>query len=58
MAKLSSSELLYNMSKGNQRKNRVEQGFFDGRFAPKSIPDKKKKLSKIEARKKIPAYCY
>jgi hypothetical protein len=58
MAKLTSSQTLYNMTKDNQRQNRLEQGFFDGRFMPKLVPDKKKQKSKSKARKKIPAYAY
>lgn len=58
MAKLTSSQTLYNMTKANQRQNRLEQGFFDGRFMSKLVPDKRKQKSKTEARKKIPAYAY
>ena len=32
--------------KDRQREIAKEQGYYDGRFAPKSIPDKKKKADK------------
>jgi len=32
--------------KARQRESAIEQGFYDGRFSPKTIPDKKKKASK------------
>jgi hypothetical protein len=53
MKKLSSSEKLINMSKANERKNRIEQGYFDGRFAPKTVPDKRKKLQNKLSREKV-----
>lgn len=34
-----------------ERKNQVEQGFFDGRYRNRTIPNKKKKESKEWARK-------
>lgn len=36
-----------------ERKNQVEQGFFDGRYRSKAIPNKKKKQAKEWARKKV-----
>ena len=32
------------MQKAAQRKNAIKDGFFDGRFAAKVVPNKKKKL--------------
>jgi len=42
------------MKKYRESLNRLsakEQGFFDGRFMPKVVPDKKKKTNKICCRK-------
>ena len=44
---------LENIEKSIQRKNAIEQGFFDGRFSQKVVSDKKKKESKNKARKKV-----
>ncbi len=33
------------------RNSAKEQGFYDGRFMPKVVPDKKKKLSKAACKK-------
>jgi hypothetical protein len=41
------------LQKGAQRKEAIEQGFFDGRFAPKVVPNKKAILKRKQARKKI-----
>ena len=38
---------------GEIRKNMVKQGFFDGRFAGRTIPNKKKEASRRACRKKI-----
>jgi hypothetical protein len=35
------------------RQDAKEQGFYDGRFRSKVVPDKKKKDSKTKARKKV-----
>lgn len=35
-----------------QRKLAIQEGFYDGRFKEKTIPDKKKEASKRWARKK------
>lgn len=35
------------------REDAMEQGFYDGRFRKRVVPDKKKKQSKEKARKKI-----
>lgn len=43
---------LFGMAKGQERESRKEQGFFDGRFRPRSIPDKKKEGNRRMARKK------
>jgi hypothetical protein len=47
---------LTNMSKARERVNRIEQGFFDGRFRPKVVPNKKKVNELRETRKKITAW--
>jgi hypothetical protein len=39
------------MIKGEHRKTLVDNGFYDGRFAPKVIPNKKKKADKEACRK-------
>ena len=36
--------------KGSIRKKQVREGFFDGRFAPKVQPDKKKQQNKKQCR--------
>jgi hypothetical protein len=38
------------MSKARERENRKEQGFFDGRFRAKTIPNKKKVKELKESR--------
>lgn len=35
------------------RESAIEQGFYDGRFRKRVVPDKKKKERKEKARKKI-----
>jgi len=47
------NEELFNMAKGRERESAKEQGFFDGRFRPKVIKDKKKEDSKKKSRKKL-----
>lgn len=42
-----------NLEKKIERQNQIEQGFFDGRFKSKFIPNKKKKQNKEWARKKV-----
>lgn len=37
--------------KAKQRESRIEQGFYDGRYKEKVIPDLKKKTSKEECKK-------
>lgn len=39
------------MLKGKQRDEAIAQGFYDGRFKAKVIPDKKKQSSKDECKK-------
>jgi hypothetical protein len=39
--------------KSSIRKKQLKEGFFDGRFAPKVQPDKKKQHSKKQCRVKI-----
>ena len=41
------------MEKRIERENQKEQGFFDGRFAPKIVPNRKAKENKNICRKKI-----
>lgn len=45
------AEQLRKIELAKERERRKEAGYFDGRFAPKSIPDKKKKESKRACRK-------
>ncbi len=40
-----------NIEKTLNRKSAVEQGFYDGRFMEKIVPDKKKKKSKSKMNK-------
>ncbi len=40
------------MAQAKERENRKEQGFFDGRFRHKVVPDKKKALSLKTSRNK------
>jgi hypothetical protein len=58
MAKLTTTEKLRNMAKATERQNRISQGFFDGRFAPKSIPNKRKVEEKKLSRTKVRVYEY
>lgn len=37
-----SAEKLFNLSQGVNRDSAKEQGFYDGRFAPKTEPSKKR----------------
>ncbi len=39
--------------KSSIRKKQITDGFFDGRFAPKTVPDKKKQQNKKHCRLKI-----
>jgi len=41
------------LQKAAQRQSAMEQGFFDGRFTPKIVPNKKAALNKKAARQKI-----
>ena len=34
---------LFNMAKGSNRRKAIDDGFYDGRFRPKVVPDKKVK---------------
>lgn len=49
------SEQLRKIEMGKQRKNAQEQGFYDGRFAPKVFKDKKKEENRYKCRKN--KYC-
>jgi len=40
------------MAQASEREKRKDQGFFDGRFRHKVVPDKKKKLSLQTSRSK------
>ena len=44
------SEKLRMLEKGRIRQESVEQGFYDGRFAPKVIKDKRKESIKYACR--------
>lgn len=44
------AEQLRKIEIAKERERRKEQGFFDGRFAPKSIPDKRKQANKRACR--------
>ena len=39
--------------KASIRKKQLKEGFFDGRFAPKTVPDKKKVQDKNKCRIRI-----
>ena len=43
-------EILDNALKANERKNRIAAGYFDGRFRPRIIKNKKKHQAKYAAR--------
>jgi hypothetical protein len=58
MAKLTTSEKLQKLAKAAERQNRISQGFFDGRFAPKSIPNKRRVEEKKLSRTKVRIYEY
>ena len=45
-----------NFQKAAQRKEAMSQGFYDGRFAPKLVPNKKALDAKLKARKKVNIY--
>lgn len=45
-----SREKLFKLAKADKRERRKEQGYFDGRFIPKVIPDKRKKKIKKQQR--------
>ena len=45
------SEKLRNITQGKERENRKAQGFFDGRFRARSIPNKKKEKELKDSRK-------
>lgn len=53
---MDSTEKIYKMQKARERQNRIEQGFFDGRFRPKAIPNKKKVYEKKLSRSKVLEY--
>ena len=37
------NEKLFNMAKATERANAIEAGFYDGRFRPRVVEDKRKK---------------
>jgi hypothetical protein len=43
----------FDVAKRLQRKLAIQQGFYDGRFKEKIVPDKKKKESRSMARRKF-----
>ena len=44
------NEKVFKMAKADQRRQRIEDGFFDGRFAPKQFMDRKKNAKKLACR--------
>lgn len=44
------NEKVFKMAKADQRQQRILDGFFDGRFAPKQFVDRKKKAKKLACR--------
>lgn len=50
MAKKTDTQKIRQLRKGTIRKERMAAGAYDGRFAPKVIPDKKKKASRNKCR--------
>ena len=56
--KLNSTERLQKMAQAAERQNRISQGYFDGRFAPKSIPNKRKVHEKKLSRTKVRVFEY
>lgn len=51
MKRKSDKEKIRKIKKGTVREDAKEQGFYDGRFRSRVVPDKKKKQSKEAARK-------
>lgn len=47
---------LKNLEKAAQRKEAIAQGFYDGRFIARVIPNKKALDAKLKARKKVNVY--
>jgi hypothetical protein len=47
---------LKNLEKTAQRKEAIAQGFYDGRFASKVVPNKKALDAKLKARRKVNIY--
>jgi hypothetical protein len=52
-AKKKKKQTAFETAKRLQRKLAMQQGFYDGRFRPKVVKDKKKEEEKKLARKKI-----
>jgi hypothetical protein len=52
MKKKSVKKDLLKLGKGENREKAKEQGYYDGRYRSKVVPDKKKKENKEAARKK------
>jgi hypothetical protein len=46
-------EKMLNHSKAKQREERKSQGYFDGRFRNKVVPNKKREHASKESRKKV-----
>ena len=46
-------EKMLNHSKAKEREERKAQGYFDGRFRSKVVPNKKRELEIKESRKKV-----
>jgi len=51
MKKKKKKTTVINLQKKKMRDSRKEQGFFDGRFKNKSVPDKKKVEDKLFCKK-------
>jgi hypothetical protein len=49
--KKTKDESSFNFMKGKNREEAKTQGFYDGRFMPRIIKDRKKHLSKTHSRK-------
>lgn len=50
MSNSTTTERILSMQKKRVRQERMSQGFYDGRFAPKVVKDKRKHSSKFACR--------
>lgn len=53
MARKKKKPASLNVAKRLQRKLAIQQGFYDGRFMEKSVPDRKKAESRKKSRQKF-----